>query len=519
MATISIQGSTIGYGFGFGCFSELAVSFESARDSAGNLVSALGQLKEKIDLADVETNVESTYTDVSESKLREETKSGALSNVYKKLEEFITDIGSVDAKAANRIEDRKDDFYERYYYLKPECEKTTREHIKDCLQNCSDFIGSAVEFIGKAVGEWIAEHWEELVAGLVLIVIGAVITVFTGGTFLAAIVQGLVAAAISASVSGIVKGGITFYQYKKAGFSTKTALKNALNSFGDGLAEGFLSGSIGFAVGAGVGGLGNMFIGKTDLLVGHSAIGSFGRGFAYGASTNITSTILSKPVEYVVAKILGKSDSEANSKLDITMGELIISGISGGISGGLESKKLYLQQNAKDDAFNFENLQKTANKEQGNFNQSDNYISYMEERLDKTYVQKEFIKKVSVKDEIFNKSSDISFAGVDKNGKIVSIIGAKSSATAKYTYNQKLYGYENGYLSADVITTGSKIKIQTILEGTELTTIRPCNFTEEIGVRLNQAFAFDPKNYNIGKSFFESFSNEVLKNIPNNNKS
>ena len=74
--------------------------------------------------------------------------------------------------------------------MKPECEKSRWKKFKD---GC------------KKVGEWCKNHWKELVIGAICIVIGAVLTVLTGGSFLAALGIGFK----SAAMAGFISGGIS----------------------------------------------------------------------------------------------------------------------------------------------------------------------------------------------------------------------------------------------------------------------------------------------------------------------
>ena len=46
-------------------------------------------------------------------------------------------------------------------------------------------VGRNSKTAAKKVGEWCKNHWKELVIGAICIVIGAVLTVLTGGSFLA----------------------------------------------------------------------------------------------------------------------------------------------------------------------------------------------------------------------------------------------------------------------------------------------------------------------------------------------
>ena len=93
----------------------------------------------------------------------------------------------------------------------------------------------------KKVGEWCKEHWKELVIGAICIVIGAVLNVLTGGSFLAA---GFKAAAMARFISGGISVMSSLIVSIFSGDSFKTILEKVLRSFVDGFASGFMWGGI-----------------------------------------------------------------------------------------------------------------------------------------------------------------------------------------------------------------------------------------------------------------------------------
>ena len=106
--------------------------------------------------------------------------------------------------------------------MKPECEKSGWEKFKD---GC------------KKVGEWCKEHWKELV-------IGAFLTVLTGGSFLAVLGIGFKAAAMAGFISGGISVMSSLIVSIFSGDSFKTILEKVLRSFVDGFASGFMWGGI-----------------------------------------------------------------------------------------------------------------------------------------------------------------------------------------------------------------------------------------------------------------------------------
>ena len=238
MATIALNGTSINFGMGICAFDSLGTSFKSAKKTTGGLQKAIGNLINKIDLAKTAAKVETAQTEAKNAKTREETKESSLTLAYDKLDTLINDVGTVDNKVSTKVSAEKNDFYKKYEYLKPECEKSFKEKIKDGFKS---FCDKVVEIVGGFV-EWCKEHWKELLIGLVCIVIGAVLTALTGGAFLAAFVAGFKAALIA----GLISGGINVAIYTVATLinGKKWNFAAAMSSFGDGLASGFMIGGI-----------------------------------------------------------------------------------------------------------------------------------------------------------------------------------------------------------------------------------------------------------------------------------
>ena len=159
----------------------------------------------------------------------QEKKANAFEVFERNNEEFTLEVEVIDGEVAEVINQRKADFYEAYSYLKPEAEKSIWEDFCEELQS---------------VGEWCQAHWKEIVIGLVCIVVGALLTVLTGGVFLTALVAGLKAALIAAAISGLISTGISLVSSLVNGESIGTTLGKALNAFADGFASGFMFGGI-----------------------------------------------------------------------------------------------------------------------------------------------------------------------------------------------------------------------------------------------------------------------------------
>ncbi|MDD5934396.1 MAG: hypothetical protein PUC65_02340, partial [Clostridiales bacterium] len=94
----------------------------------------------------------------------QEEKVVSIENVNSNIEQFVEDTNAIDGKVVDLVDKRKDDFYEQYNYLKPECEKSNWEKFCDDLED---------------IGEWCKEHWKEILKVVAIIVI-AIVVVATG---------------------------------------------------------------------------------------------------------------------------------------------------------------------------------------------------------------------------------------------------------------------------------------------------------------------------------------------------
>lgn len=105
-------------------------------------------------------NVDDVISSIKSSTQTQEDKIDALDKLKKDVNEFISDVVRIDGDAADAINQSKNDFYEKYEYLKPDCEKSWLE-----------------EKIDNAC-EWCKECWKELLIGLsTLIALIAVVAV------------------------------------------------------------------------------------------------------------------------------------------------------------------------------------------------------------------------------------------------------------------------------------------------------------------------------------------------------
>ena len=226
--------------------------------SSNNLNAQLGTLKNTLQGVDSSTcNLQDTVDSISSSSKSEKDKVEDLKRLNSRLTEFIEMTTRRDASAKSEIERAKKDFYTKYSYLKPECEKSRMEKIVDAM---------------KKACEWCKEHWKLLVT--IVIVAVSIVLLCTGvGAILAGACWGTILGAVIGGVSGgldsMARGG----------------------SFLDGFEEGTFSGAItGAITGAAFAGLGQLGAALGKGIKCASTLGKFVKGTA--AVTKVISTAM-----------------------------------------------------------------------------------------------------------------------------------------------------------------------------------------------------------------------------------
>ena len=206
--------------------------------SANNLSVQLGTLKNTLQGVDSSTcNLQDTVDSISSSSKSEDEKIDDLKTLNSKLTDFIEMTSNRDASAKSEINKAKEEFYTKYSYLKPDCEKSTWERIKDGL---------------KKAAEWCKKHWKEIL--IALEVLTAIVCLCIPGlqgvgvAILTNMLKGLVIGALV----GAVIGGISGY----AQYGVKGILGGMLNGLVDGALMGAAFGGIS-GLGAGLGAIGH----------------------------------------------------------------------------------------------------------------------------------------------------------------------------------------------------------------------------------------------------------------------
>lgn len=170
--------------------------------SVNNLDMQLGALKSTLQGVNSSTyNLDSAVENIRSSSQTEQEKADDLNKLSKEVDNFITVTVNRDQAAKEEINKAKEDFYTKYSYLKPECEKDFIEKVVDTVESTAD---------------WCCDHWEVIAAIAAVIVVAVVVCVLLGPEALVPLVlniakgvlQGaLLGGAFSAFMGGdIVKG-------------------------------------------------------------------------------------------------------------------------------------------------------------------------------------------------------------------------------------------------------------------------------------------------------------------------
>ena len=184
------------------------------------------------------------------STATQDDKAAFLKDAAERTEQFLDDVERIDEEAAEAIRQSKDDFYEKYDYLKPDCEK------------------SGWESFWEGAKEWCKDHWKAIVT-VVLVIAAVVIIVATAGTALgplAALAVTLAKGVLIGTLVGGLMGGIV------GGLSPNS-------TFLEGLESGAFGGAVGGLITGGLGSAVSAISGVAELTMAQSMlVGGFGDG-------------------------------------------------------------------------------------------------------------------------------------------------------------------------------------------------------------------------------------------------
>ena len=227
--------------------------------SSNNLSAQLGTLKSTLQGVDSSTcNLQDTVDSISSSSKSESDKVEDLKRLNNKLTAFIEMTAHRDSSAESEINKAKEDFYTKYSYLKPECEKSRMEKIADGM---------------KKACEWCKEHWK-LIATIVIVAVSIVVLLIPG-------VGPIIAGACWGAILGACIGGVS------GGLDSMARGGSFLDGFEEGAFSGAITGAITGAAFAGLGQLGAA-LGKGIKCA--STLGKFVKGTA--SVTKVVSTAM-----------------------------------------------------------------------------------------------------------------------------------------------------------------------------------------------------------------------------------
>ena len=224
MATITLYSGKI---------NQMSSLINKAKTSVKSYKSDLKSLKSKVLSIDESIcDVDDVISSIKSSTKTQEDKIETLENLKQDINDFISDVVRIDGDAADAINKSKDDFYDKYEYLKPECEKSGWEKFKD---GC------------KKVGEWCKEHWKEILA-IAVVITGIVLCFVPGLNWLG---SGILMGALKGALSGGLIGGLSSWA--------------SGGSFWEGFKDGVVTGAIFGGVFGGLGAAGE-FLGNAKAV-------------------------------------------------------------------------------------------------------------------------------------------------------------------------------------------------------------------------------------------------------------
>ena len=228
-------------------------------------------------------NLQDTVDSISSSSESKKDKVEDLKRLNSRLTEFIEMTTKRDASAKSEIERAKKDFYTKYSYLKPECEKSRMEKIADGM---------------KKACEWCKEHWK-LIATIVIVAVSIVVLLIPG-------VGPIIAGACWGAILGACIGGVS------GGLDSMARGGSFLDGFEEGAFSGAITGAIAGAAFAGLGQLGAL---AGNFVKCGTALGNIVKGTA--AVTKVISVAMGGfDTIALVDKAFGKGDIAAlNARL------------------------------------------------------------------------------------------------------------------------------------------------------------------------------------------------------------
>ena len=228
--------SILAGGFG-GSVGDMQTDLSRLHSNIEATISDLRSLNRKLDNVNGGTyNLGSAISGINRRIRTEETKLTNLEVTSGKINTFLDNAIETDASVARKVRQNQKEFFKDFPWLRPDNTNTEPSIWEQLAAAWSDFWGDVGDWISDLVSgivDYLKEHAVELIIGLVAIVIGALLTWLTGGTFLAALAALLKATLIQAAIGAVISGVISWFTGG-----------DFWDAFGDGFAQGFMWGGV-----------------------------------------------------------------------------------------------------------------------------------------------------------------------------------------------------------------------------------------------------------------------------------
>ncbi len=169
--------------------------YESTVQDLKNTVASVGCEKDN----QVSSDLGSAIDAIVDSEDSKEEKKEKINALKQKIETFVNNSVQHERAAADKIKEKKKDFYKDYEYLKPDCEKSFLEKV-----------GEGIAYVAGKIGKWLSENLIALLVAAVIVIAAIVVVIVCPATLVAiiAVVVGALSAAMGiADLIGIASTG------------------------------------------------------------------------------------------------------------------------------------------------------------------------------------------------------------------------------------------------------------------------------------------------------------------------
>lgn len=255
-------------GFGDVAVSEMQGNLATYIDNAEDIISSFKTVKEStIGLNGGTGNLQGALDSLDSRIQNEARKLQDARNVQNRVDNFISLVSRVDNLVSEKMNNNKDEFYRVNSWLKPAISvdeedpwyERTWNWLCGAGKNLSDMTITLYDYakdtVTKAVDNAIAIYQEnkenicKVLIGVTFISVAAVVTVFSGGAAMPALIAMTKAALTAGLVSAAIDGSISAVSSLAKEEAVEEILANTVKSSVDGFCSGFMWGGI-FAAGS-----------------------------------------------------------------------------------------------------------------------------------------------------------------------------------------------------------------------------------------------------------------------------